>query len=306
MGNRLKDLRVQDPVLTELATGYANSEYVAENLFPVVDLKKEGGKIPMFGKEQFRLYNTERAIRAASNRINPEGMKSIEFVMTEHDIEFPIDYRESDESDLNLEIHATNFTTEVIALKKEIMCANLAQNPANYSAGSKIVLSGTSKFSDPTSDPIGVFDDAKDAVSKKIIKEPNTLVLGKSVYKKLKNHPQLIEKIKYSMKGIVTLELMKEIFEVENIVIGKAIYADDKDNVMDIWGSNAVLAYVSQTQTQKRTAYEPTFAYTLRKKGNPTVDTREENGKLKIIRSTDIFVPKIVGADAGYLIAEAI
>jgi hypothetical protein len=306
LSKRLSDLRVQDPVLTELATGYNNEDYVAENLFPVVSLEKEGGKIPKFGKEQFKLYNTERAIRAKSNRINPSGVGAIEFVMSEHDIEYPMDYREESEANINLEIHATNFTSEVVAIKKEVMCAKLAQDPTNYAAGSKITLIGASKFSDPASDPISVIENAKLAISKKIIKKPNTMVIGKNVYAKLKYHPQLVEKIKYSMKGIVSVDIMREIFEIKNIVVGEAMYCDDKDELFDIWGNTIVLAYVTQTEAKKRTAYEPTFAYTLRKKNNPIVDTYEEAGKLKIVRNTDIFVPKIVGADAGYLISEVI
>lgn len=42
--------------------------------------------------------------------------------------------------------------------------------------------------------------------------------------------------------------------------------------------------------------------YTLRKKNNPMIDTYSEAGKVQIVRNTDIFIPKIVGSDAGYLI----
>ena len=233
-------------------------------------------------------------------------MGYLEFVMSEHDIEYPIDYRESEEADINLETHGTNTVTEIIALKKEIMCAKLAQDPANYATSSKIALAGAAKFSDPSSDPIGVIGDAKEAISDAIVKDANTLVMGKKVYEKLKTHPQLVEKIKYSMKGVVTLDIMKEIFEVKNIVIGKAMQADDKKVKTRVWGDNIILAYVTQTEKAKRTEYEPTYGYTFRKKGNPVVDTYEEGGKLKLIRNTDIFVPKIVGADAGYLITGAL
>ena len=54
-----------------------------------------------------------------------------------------------------------------------------------------------------------------------------------------------------------------------------------------------------------RSAYEPSFGYTLRKKGNPVVDTRTEDGKLEIIRNTDIFRPYMLGAEAGYLVQGA-
>jgi hypothetical protein len=34
----------------------------------------------------------------------------------------------------------------------------------------------------------------------------------------------------------------------------------------------------------------------------PVIDTYTENGKVLLVRNTDIFVSKIVGSDAGYLI----
>ena len=53
-----------------------------------------------------------------------------------------------------------------------------------------------------------------------------------------------------------------------------------------------------------RSPYEPSFGYTLRKKSNPVVDTRTEDGKIELIRNTDIFRPFLLGADAGYLISD--
>lgn len=40
--------------------------------------------------------------------------------------------------------------------------------------------------------------------------------------------------------------------------------------------------------------------YTPRRKGNPLVDVRTEDGKVELVRNTDNFRPYIVGADAGY------
>jgi hypothetical protein len=49
--------------------------------------------------------------------------------------------------------------------------------------------------------------------------------------------------------------------------------------------------------------YEPSYGYTFRKKNKPVVDTYVTNGgKVQLIRNTDLFDLKIVGADAGYLV----
>ncbi|MFZ5536741.1 MAG: major capsid protein [Pseudomonadota bacterium] len=303
--SRLSKLRVVDPVLTNLALGYSNASLVAEALFPIAQVDKEGGKIPKFGKEAFRIYHTERALRAKSNRIQPEDIGSIDVVLDEHDLEYPIDYREDAESAFPLQAHGTMVVTEAIQLRREKICADLAQNPANYGTGNKLTLSGTSQFTHADSDPEGVIDDAKAAVRGKIAKAPNTMVIGDAAYRALKRHPKLKAILSDTRPRLVQLADMREIFEIPNIVIGQSVYAaDNADTFTDIWGDNIVLAYVPTAAGGTRTPYEPSYGYTLRKKGATQVDTRTEDGKIELIRSTDIFRPYLLGAEAGYLISD--
>lgn len=308
---RLSKLRVVDPVLSALALGYSNAEFIGDQLLPFVTLDKEGGKIPRFGKDVFRLYATERALRAKSNRINPDDVDGIDISLDEHDLEYPIDYREDAEAAFPLQAHATNRVVEGIRLRHEAMVASITQNPANYPTGNKIALSGSAVFTNPNSDPEGVVDEAKAAVRNKIVKEPNTMVIGYKAWRALKRHPKLKAILSDTRSRLVQIADLREIFEIENIVVGKGIYSTDNGVVTDLWGGNLVLAYVPKAapavagDAPVRSAYEPSFGYTLRKKGNPVVDTRTEDGKLEIIRNTDIFRPYMLGAEAGYLVQGA-
>lgn len=311
MGRRA-DLRIVDPILSTLARGYIFPELACEALFPVVRVEKEAGKLPQFGKEAFRIYQTERALRAKSNRINPEDYDSIDIALQEHDLEYPIDYRERDEADgvLPLERWATNVVTKGLRIRCEKKCADLAQDPAKYAVGSKLALAADAdKFDNyVNSDPLGVIDDSKDSVRQKIGTEPNTAVIAYNVWKKLKRHPQLLNLIKYSQKGVVTIDLLKEILEIPNLVIGRSAYDNEAGGALtDCWSKSIVLAYVpTKGNGEERVEYEPSYGYTFGKKNQPVVDTYVEGGKVQIIRNTDIFNPYIVGAEAGYLIYNAI
>lgn len=300
---RLSKLRVVDPVLTSLAIGYSNEQLVGDQLLPFVLVDKEGGKIPLFGKEHFKVYSTERALRAKSNRINPEDIGEVDIALDEHDLEYPIDYREDAESAFPLQARATNAVVEGIRLRHEKMVADMVQNPANYAVGNKLALAGASCFTDATSDPEGVVSDAKAAVRAKVIKEPNTMVIGYSAWRTLKKHPQLKAILSDNRPRLVQLSDLREIFEIPNIVVGRAVYASDAGATVDLWADNLVLAYVPGAGGAGRSPYEPSFGYTLRKRGNPMVDTRTEDGKLELVRNTDIFRPYLLGADAGYLIS---
>ncbi len=297
--------RIVDPVLTSIARGYSNAALIAVNLFPIVEVEKEGGKIPQFTKEAFKIYNTERAIRAKSNRINPEDKTSIDFALAEHDLEYPMDYREIEEDIINLRMHASVVASDGIALRLEKIAADLAQDDANYPTGNKITLSGTSQFTDATSNPFTTIDNAKDAVRAKIAKRPNVAILGAATYKALKNHPLILDRIKVTDHAIVNPELLKALLDLDELFIGDAVYSNDAGTFIDIWSDNMILAYVPKKLANiDRSVYEPSFAYTLRKKNYPIVDRYEEGGKLEIVRSTDIFTAKIVGSDAGYLIKD--
>lgn len=315
---RLSNLRVVNPVLTNLAVGYTNAAFVATALMPFVNVDKEAGLVPIFNKDHFKIYQTERALRAKSNRINPGDIGTTPFALTEHDLEYPIDYREDAESAFPLQSHATMSVTEGIRLRHEKMVADLVQNTASYAASNRVALTGTSNFSDGTnSDPEGVFDDGKAAVRSKIVKDPNVAVIGYTMWRKLKKHPKFKAILSDSRSRLVQLADLREILEIPNIYIGRAVWATDAGVVSDVWGDKAVLAYVPdapQAPVQNgavadpgasRNIYEPSFGYTLRKRGQPVVDTRTEDGKVELVRNTDIFAPFLLGADAGYLISES-
>ena len=181
----------------------------------------------------------------------------------------------------------------------------MAQDDANYPSGNKITLSGTSQFTDATSNPFTTIDNAKDAVRAKIAKRPNIAVLGAATYKAIKNHPLILDRIKVTDHAIVNPDLLRQLLDLDELYIGDAVYSNDAGTFIDIWSDNMILAYVPKKQANiDRSVYEPSFAYTLRKKNYPIVDRYEESGKLEIVRSTDIFTAKIVGSDAGYLIKD--
>ena len=299
---RLEELRI-NAYLSEVARGYSNNSFIAESLFPVISSDLEKVDIFEFNKEAFQVYDTERAIRANSNVISPKGFKKHTTTLTEHDLAYPIDYREEEEArKIKLQVHATNVVTQGLLLKLETQCAALAQDPTKYPATNKIALSGTSQFTHKDSDPVGVIDDAKDAISRQIGQDPNTLVMGQEVWESLKRNESLKGLIANSTNKIVTLDLLKEFFEVENIVIGKAIYSNASDQFERVWGNNIILAYVPKLNA--RTEYDPAFAYTIRKKDALQIDEYEKEGnKVRYIRATDIYTPFLVGAEAGYLIS---
>ena len=301
--HNLAALRVQDPVLTKLAQGYHNLELIGEVLMPTVEIDKEAGKIPKFGRLAFRLPSTVRNLRGTSNRLDPEDITAIDVALEEHDVEYAIDYREENEAIFSLRQFALNTTQDVIALGREKEVATLALDENKYDSGNKVTLSGTSNITSKQADIFAMFDTGIRAVKRAIGRKPNVCVIAGDVWAALKEHPAVIEKLKYSQVAIVTPEVFGKLIGIDTVKIGEAVY-EESNQLKDIWSDAIVLAYVAPRSTERKgTVYEPSYGYTVRRQGGLFVDTYKENGgKLEVIRTTDIHKPHLLGASAGYLI----
>lgn len=304
----LNQLRVSDPVLTNLALGYHNSALVGEVLMPIVTIEKEAGKVPTFGRESFRVRNTVRAVRAKSNVINPEDLGSMDVMLDEHDLAYPVDYREENEAFFSVKAYGLQVVQDSIFLMREKQIATLACDETKYATKNKIALTGTDQFSDPKSNPFNVIDDAKTQVKRSIGRTPNSMVIPQDVFDALKKNEKILDKMKSLHVAILTPELLASWFEIAEVAIGAAVTADDSDNLTDIWSKHIVLAYVpAKDPNRQRIVYEPSYGYTIRRDGGLVVDTYPgEGNKVTYVRCTDIMRPHLLGADAGYLIKDAI
>lgn len=302
------DVRIVDPVLSRLAWGTRNAQLVGSALFPFVPAETETGKIPMFGNDDFMLTETERAPYADTNILTPSGINSVDVSLQEHDLGARIDKRTIGEASFDIEKAKTRQVQNLILLRHEKECATIAQNPAKYPTTNKIALSGSSKFTDPTSDPIGVVNIGRDAISDQIGFDPNTLVMAPEVFRCLRSHPKVLERFIHVQLTAVTPEILRQLFEVEKLLIGKAVYADSAGVKHRMWVNSMVLAYVSQPQgDDEMTQYDPTYGYTLRKRNYPQTDKYPAaGGKVDVVRNTDIFQVLMIGPTAGYLITNIV
>lgn len=306
----LQNERIVDPVLTNLVQGMKRPTDIWPIIAPEVLMDKEGGKIPIFSNQEFKEYNTERAIRASSNIIQPEKDSTIDVVLTEHDAALPMDYREIADSTLNIEKRRSYQAQSVILNKIERAVASLIQNTANYDDDHKLGITSTDVWNDKdNSAPVDQIDAAKEAIRQSIGMNPNTLILSPLAFNALRRHPQVIEQVKYSERAIITTDILAKLLEFEKVVVGQAITMSDAGSLSDVWLNTAIVAYVAPAPPDgiERDEGEPSFAYTFRKRSYPQVDKfMAEGNKVQYVRCTDIVLPKIVGATAGFLLTNVV
>ncbi|HHJ4156596.1 TPA: hypothetical protein ACQJI5_000962 [Citrobacter freundii] len=316
MSDYLKGKRVVDPVLTSIARGYKNAAFIGERIFPIVETDKEGVTVPTFGKTAFVEFETQRAVGADSNVLVREKTGSLDLVLNEHDLAAPVDYREKAESMFNEESKAIRRVTNGVNLKRELYAARLAQDPKVYVQGSVKALAAAERWVGGKGDPIGVIEAGIEAVRNKNGLRPNLMTMGASVMALLKFHPAIQAAIGANERKRITLEILKDLFQVEDVVVGEPVSmasmkdAQDKDKTpSDIWADNLMLHYVGKPQpgTTSADENEPSFGYTLRRKGMPVADKYDgAGGKVNYCRYTDIYKVAVVGGDAGYLISNIV
>jgi Phage major capsid protein E len=310
----LSQVRVIDPVLTQVAQGYEQRELIGTSLFPQVPVALRAGKIITFGKEDFMQYASARAPGENTKRIQ-YGYSSSTFGLVDYSLEgaVPIEVYQEGVSGANgwsidhMKL-AIAKTQRIMALRLEIAQATLATTAGNYASGNKVTLSGTSQWSDfsGTSDPIADVEAGKEAVRAAIGLRPNTLVLGAAVFAKLKQHPKIVDRLKYTGRDVATPEILASLFGVEKVLIGDAVKASDAGVFSDAWGKYAVLAYtVTGSVAEQGT---PTFGYTYNLNGYPIVEQPyfDRNAKSWFVPVTRSEAPYIVGNTAGYLISGAV
>ena len=297
-------VRVINPILTTHVQGYKQPGLVGQSLFPRVPVEVSGGQILEFGKESFKLYNPRRAPGAGTKRIS-FGYLGKPFSLFNDALEAPVPREYLRDASvvpgIDLGTRAVNLVMRSILLGQEVAQAALALDAAQYDANHKVALLGAAKWSDPASDPIAQMDTYKEAIRSSIGINPNTLTLSAVAFGALKTNVKVREQFKYTTADSITAQMLAKLFELERVEVGGAVAADDAGAFTDVWGNNAVLAYVP---TNPSGMEEPSYGYTYTMAGHPLVEEPyyDNNAKSWIYGVGHEAAPVLSGITAGYLV----
>ena len=83
------------------------------------------------------------------------------------------------------------------------------------------------KFSNDNSDPVKFFDEKATEMQEMTGRRPNRIGLGANVFTTLKNHPGILERVKYGGSTVnpasVTLNVLSQLFSMERVVVMQSI-----------------------------------------------------------------------------------
>lgn len=303
-----KQVRVVDQILTTVARGYQNPQFVGNRIFPVVPVMSSGGQIITFDKSSWRKYNLRRAPGADVVEID-YGYAGAPYSLVQDSVHGKVPREHLRDATqvpgIKLGTIATNTAMSAIQRSQEIEQANLARNAANYSADNKADLSASS-WNNPDRNPVTDIKTGKQSIADQTGFDPNVFVLSSDAWNALSGNPHVLGLFTRGEVEnlIITPQMLASKLDLTEIVIGRASYINENNATVKAWGTDAILAY---TEIGSPTNALPSYGYTYTLEGNPVVEQPWYNNSNKswMYPVNNEYSPVIAGADAGYLFTGA-
>jgi hypothetical protein len=319
-----------DAVLTNVSLQYPNNGLVGEGLFPTVTVRKQSDKYYVFGREAWLPETSDfRAPGTEANEIPGLTVSQDTYYAQEHALQVAVtdEERENSDSAFSPERDGTELVTSKILLGREIAMKNMVTNTANYATGLTTTLSGTAQWNDyVNSNPILDWRTGVRAIHAKVFFEPNTAVIPYLVMSTLEDHPDIIERIKYSERAVLTPEIIASVFGIQRVIVpgvgvgvGQVGAAGNAITASYLWGKDVLMAWVPPRAGLRLPAFAYEFVWGYGGTQNQAVDRwREDRRKSDIIRVGRRYDLKMVGVEinpasgdfgksvVGYLIKNAI
>jgi hypothetical protein len=158
------------------------------------------------------------------------------------------------------------------------------------------------------SDPISDLREGIISMAKETAYKPNQLVLGPEVWDKLQDHPDFLDRIKFTQKGIVGTDLLAELLGIDKIHIAWAIRntaAEGETAAYDFHhGKNALLLHVASSPGLNTVSAGYTFVWSglfgAGENGIRIKRFRMEQIASDRIEAEEAVDQKVVSAELGY------
>jgi hypothetical protein len=249
------------------------SNFIADRVFPKVPVQKQSDRYFRYLKEDwFRDEAVERAAasESAGGDYDIDNTPSYFCTKFAYHKDVTEDDRVNADSPLTPDQDATDFVSQKLLLRREVAWASKYFKTGIWAnelvGGTTESSTDTKKWTDGTSDPIKIIDMAKTNTQATTGYTPNKLIIGPYVYNALKNHPLVLERIKYTQRGQVTKDLLASLFEVDEILVAAGIVntANQKgtENTNFIFGNHALLCYAAPRPALKTPSAGYIFTWT--------------------------------------------
>jgi hypothetical protein len=307
-----------DAILTNISVAYLQNQdnFIADKVFPIVPVDKKSDKFFTYTKNDWFRDEAQRradATESAGGGYNlGTGSYSADVYAFHKDVGDQL--LANADAPLNPLREATEFVTRRMLLRKELQFVSdffttgVWADDVTGVAGAPSA-GETKQWSDYTSsDPIDDIEAAKSEILANTGMEANTLVLGYEVFRQLKNHPDLVDRIKYTSSQTITTDMLARMFDIDRVLVAKAVKASNNEGAAEAYsfayGKGALLAHVAPTPGLLTPSAGYTFSWTGVSGGiGSTIGVssfRMDSLRAERVEAEMAFDNKVIAADLGY------
>jgi len=307
-----------DAILTNISVAYMQKQenFIADKVFPVIPVDKKSNKYFVYTKNDW--FRDEAQRRADATESAGSGYSLTTATYNTDVFAFHKDIGDqtlaNSDAPLNPLREASEFVTQRLLLRKELQfvtdffTTGVWGTDVNGVSGSPST-GETRQWSDYTnSDPINDIEAAKSSILSTTGQDANTLVLGYETFRQLKNHPDLVDRIKYTSSQTITTDMLAAMFDIPRVMVAKAVKATNKEGATGAYGfaygKGAMLCHVAQNPGVLTPSAGYTFSWTGVSGGLGanigTSSFRMESIKATRVEAEMAFDNKIIGSDLGY------
>lgn len=307
-----------DAILTNISVAYLQraENFIADKVFPVVPVDKQSDKYFVYSKNDW--LRDEAKVRTDGTESVGSGynITTDTYYADVYAIHKDIgdQTRANADAPINVDREAAEFVTHRLLTRREIQFVNDFMTTSKWGTDVTGVAASpttgqTVQWSDYTnSDPIEDIEEGKAKILSTTGFEANTLVLGYDVFRQLKNHPDLVDRIKYTSSQTITEDMLARMFDIERVLVSKSVKATNAEGATAAYsfttGKTALLAHVAPSPGILTPSAGYTFSWTGVSQGmGLTIGT--SSFRLESLRATRVeaelaFDNKVVAADLGY------
>lgn len=250
--------------LTQIATAYIQNQtnYIADKVFPPVPVMHRSDVFFKFRKGDF--FRDDYQVRADATESAGSGWNmdlSSPYTAQVWALHKDIGPQARANADpaIDLDVSTTKYLIQKGLIRRDrIFAQNFMSSTGVWGTDVVGVASAPSAgqaiywSDDANGDPFTDISNAQQTILQNTGFEPNVLVLSYPVYQALRKHPLVVDRIKYTMRADaskITPELLAGAFDVERVVVSKAVYNSAAEGAADsfnfVVGKNALLVYAA-------------------------------------------------------------
>ncbi len=282
MNPTMSDLHVE-AALTDISIAFTNDDTnsVYDKVFQIIPVMKQSDKFYIYDRKDWLRTDAKR--RAPGAEIALSGWRvSLDTYFCErfglgHDIPDPV-RANADPAVSDLDADTTEFLSEDLRIKHEVdwvakffitgvwTGASSTQDMTGQAAPASTATNFL-QWNDVASTPIEDLRGEMTAVSKRTGKRPNILTINEEVWTALADHPDILDRIKYTERGVVTTDLLASLLGLEAIYVASmvrnsAIEGQPESMGFIASGKNALLTYRPRSPGLRTAAAGYTFSWT--------------------------------------------